>query len=62
MKATDKDNLEAIKRLLVVLLRYHEVPDESISKASGINVKTIQNQFPLGKRKRRGKNEKKKKE
>jgi DNA-directed RNA polymerase specialized sigma24 family protein len=48
---SETENLEAIKKLLILLLRHQGVSDELISKASGINAKTIRNTFPLGKRK-----------
>ena len=52
---TENNDLEVIKKLLVLLLRYEGVSDDLISKASGMNAKTIGNTFPLGK-KRKGEN------
>ncbi|WP_428325778.1 hypothetical protein [Nitrosopumilus sp.] len=49
---TEDKDLEAIKKLLVLLLRHEGVSDELISKASGMNAKTIRNTFPLGNRKK----------
>lgn len=51
MMSSEAENLETIKKLLVLLLRHQGVSDELISKASGMNAKTIRNTFPLGKRK-----------
>lgn len=48
----NSNDIEAIKKLLVLQLRYQGVPDELIAKASGMNAKSIRNMFPLGKRKK----------
>jgi len=50
---TDEQNdLESIKKLLVLQLRSQGVPVEAIAKALGVKAKTIKNQFPMGKRSR----------
>ncbi len=48
----EENNLEEIKKLLILQLRWQGVPAELISKITGKNVKTIRNSFPIDKYKK----------
>lgn len=45
----ESKDLESIKELLVLLLLRSNVSYEAISEATGINVKTLKNRFPMSK-------------
>lgn len=49
---SDKEELEIIKKLLILQLLYDGVPAEMIAKATGLNANSIRNMFPLRKLKK----------
>jgi hypothetical protein len=49
---TDTNELEIIKRLLILQLLYEGVPVEYIGKATGMNPNSIRNMFPPKKMKK----------
>jgi hypothetical protein len=46
---SERDDLEIIKKLLILQLLYDGVPAEFIAKATGMNPNSIRNMFPLRK-------------
>lgn len=49
---SDKEELEIIKKLLILQLLYDGVPAEFIAKATRMNPNSVRNMFPLKKLKK----------